>query len=92
MAVSNPDAPRPYSRVLEKARRLAEQVRETSERVHQQALEAHRLTEIARQHSERGRELSKLGRQEARAVGSSIKWSLDTTQQAERRLSRKNEG
>jgi hypothetical protein len=35
--------------------------------------------------------LARLGREEARTVGGSIKWSLDTAHQAERRLSRKNE-
>ena len=80
-----------YNRVLRKARELAQEVRETAERVHQQALEAHRLTEIARQQSERGRELSRLGREEARAAGGSIGWSLDTTHQAERRPSGKEE-
>jgi hypothetical protein len=77
-------------RVLEKARELAEEVRATAERVHQQALEAHRLTDIARQ-SERGRELSRLGREEARAVGLSLQWSLDTAQRAGRGRSDKKE-
>jgi predicted nucleic acid-binding protein len=76
-------------RVLVKARDLAEEVRKTAERVHQEALEAHRLIEIARRHAERGRELSRIGRDEARAVGGSIKWSLDVARRADRR---KDEG
>jgi Ni,Fe-hydrogenase III large subunit len=79
------DRQSPESRVLDKARDLAEEVRQTAERVHQEALEAHRLTEIARRHSERGRELSRIGRNEARAVGGSIKWSLDLAHKAGRR-------
>ena len=86
------DRQSPESRVLEKARDLAEEVRQTAERVHQQALEAHRLTEIARRHSERGRGLSQIGRNESRAVGGSIKWSLDVARRADRRLSGKDEG
>lgn len=82
----------PYGRVLDKARELARQVRETAERVHQQAVEARRLIEIARQQSERGRTLSRLGREEARAVEGSIKWSLDTTNKAGRRLFGKGDG
>ena len=86
-----PAEQQPYRRMLDRARELAQEVRETAERVHQQALEARRLTEIARQQSERGRELSRLGREEARAAGSSIGWTLDTTHQSERRLSGKDE-
>ena len=63
--------------LLAKAQTLAEQVRDTAERVHQQAKEAHRLTDIARRQAERGRELSKAGR--ARAVVESIRWSVDTS-------------
>ena len=91
MARQSADDRRSYSRVLAETRQLAEQVRETAERVHRQAAEAHRLTEIARQQSERGRELTRKGRLEARAVETSIKWSLDTAYKAERRLSGKDQ-
>jgi methyl-accepting chemotaxis protein len=76
--------------VLEKMRDLAEQVRRTAERVHQQAIESHRLTEIARQQSDRGRELSRAGKEEARSVRHSVGWSVDSANEAHRRLSRKD--
>ena len=79
------------NRVLARAHELAEQVRETAERVHQEAKEAHRLTELARQQAERGRELSKARREEARAVVESIKWSVDTAGNGERRASGRDE-
>jgi methyl-accepting chemotaxis protein len=86
------DVQRPYGPVLAKARELSQQVKETAERVHQQALEAHRLTAIAREQSERGRELSRKGREEARAVERSLRWSLDTANNAVHGLSRKDKG
>ena len=72
-------------RVLARTRELAQEVRETSERVHQQAQEARCLTEIARRQAERGRELSEAGRAEAREVVNSIKWSIDTAGNGNRR-------
>jgi hypothetical protein len=77
--------------VLDKARELAAQVRQTAERVHEQAVESHRLTEIARKPCKRGRELSKSGREGARSVNGSVRWSLETALQAERRLAGKDE-
>lgn len=87
-----PDSKSPHLHVLDKARELAAQVRETAERVHKEAVESHRLTEIARRHCERGRELSKSGREKARAVAGSLQWNIETTLQAERCLSGKDEG
>ena len=79
------------SRVLARAQQLAEEVRQTAERVRQEAQEAHRLTELARQQAERGRELSKARREGARAVVESIKWSVDTAGNGERRASGRDE-
>ena len=90
MAIPSGDFKSPHLHVLEQARDLAEQVRQAAERVHQQAIETYRLTEIARRHSERGRELSRHGREEARAVQTSINWSLYTAHRG-RRSSGKNE-